>query len=369
MSENTSQSHHPPTLQQIAGVLSSITEATQLILRGNPALVAEVRNLYTSFLTSPTTIKALGGKPTLPTSTSNLSDPLRKEILEIKETISALSKAVNKSSPLTANPTPSSNPKNFKVHSTPTYATLAASPPRPSAVLEMNGTQIQNRPRPADICELFNKQLLASPYPQVSISAAKWNTRGNLIITAGPTTSAQQLNKVLPYLLKTLKASIPEQGTSITARANVKWSRILLNRVPTGTSLTREAYTPNECHAALCAENPTYATLPITFRPSWVRDPSSYTSDTVSSLSFAFEDPDGSLASSLLTNKTLYIFGATAITKRWKQRPPTKKPPVTPSNDTPTTPPETKAPTRAQVRSSRPQRSNRTTGGGTNVPQ
>jgi hypothetical protein len=133
---------------------------------------------------------------------------------------------------------------------------------------------------------------------------------------------------------------------------------------------TRSLHPRRVSHCTMCRKPYLrgYATLPITFRPSWVRNPSSYTSDAVSSLSFAFEDPDGSLASSLLTNKTLYIFGATAITKKWKQRPPTKKPLVTPPNDSPTTPPETIGPTRAQARSPRPKRSTRNTGGDTNVP-
>jgi hypothetical protein len=51
----------------------------------------------------------------------------------------------------------------------------------------------------------------------------------------------------------------------------------------------------------------------------------------MSSLSFAFEDPDGTLATSLLTNKTLYAFGTVAMVKKWKQRPPSKKPTTPPS--------------------------------------
>jgi hypothetical protein len=50
----------------------------------------------------------------------------------------------------------------------------------------------------------------------------------------------------------------------------------------------------------------------------------------MSSLSFAFEDPDGSLALKLLSEKELYIFGNVVTIKKWKQKPPQKKPAPTP---------------------------------------
>lgn len=109
-------------------------------------------------------------------------------------------------------------------------------------------------------------------------------------------------------------------------RPNVKWSRVLLNHVPTGTSSKCGAYNPAECHSALSTENPQYATLPIMQHPSWVRDLTSYEPASVSSLSFAFEDPDGLLITFLLAQKRLYIFGAIAVLKKWKERPPSKKP-------------------------------------------
>jgi hypothetical protein len=73
MPEN--ENFHPPsTLSQIAGVLSSITHATNEILGGNPGLVAEVQNLYRSVLSSPTTTKLLGVRSHIP---SQDNPPLR----------------------------------------------------------------------------------------------------------------------------------------------------------------------------------------------------------------------------------------------------------------------------------------------------
>ena len=71
---------------------------------------------------------------------------------------------------------------------------------------------------------------------------------------------------------------------------------------------------------ALAAINPSYATLQITQKPSWVRPPSSYTHGSASSLSVAFEDPDGTKMKALLTERYLYAFGNRCSVKKWKYR-------------------------------------------------
>jgi hypothetical protein len=55
-------------------------------------------------------------------------------------------------------------------------------------------------------------------------------------------------------------------------------------------------------------------------QPSWVRSPFSYDIGSVSSLSVAFEDPDGGKLRALLAKHYLYIFGTRALVKKWKQR-------------------------------------------------
>ncbi|KAI0247443.1 hypothetical protein BJV78DRAFT_1245816, partial [Lactifluus subvellereus] len=99
-----------------------------------------------------------------------------------------------------------------------------------------------------------------------------WTARGNLVVTARHGSTIEQLRASLPIIAtavrKALVPSLPSTTEPIV-RANVKWSRVILNRVPIGASKRRDAYTPDECHAALAAENPSYAALPITQRPSW----------------------------------------------------------------------------------------------------
>ena len=197
----------------------------------------------------------------------------------------------------------------------------------------MGNAQIDRRLTPTEICKALNRELAVGQYNHIRIAATKWTACGNLVVTAGHTNSEHQLNTSLTFIalhLKNILGITTPPNTTIPIRTNVKWSRLLLNRVPTGLTDDHGAYTPDTCHKALVAENPSYASLHITQRPSWVKNPTSYNSGSMSSLSFAFEDLDGSLTLKLLSEKELYIFGNVATIKKWKQKPPQKKPAPTP---------------------------------------
>ena len=104
-------------------------------------------------------------------------------------------------------------------------------------------------------------------------------------------------------------------------RPNTKWSKIIINGVPTGTLADRSPLLPDECHRALTASNPTYTALTIMQKPSWVRPPTSYTPGSVFSLSVAFEafeDPDSSKLKVLLAEHYLYAFRNRASVHKWK---------------------------------------------------
>ncbi|KAN0103959.1 hypothetical protein V8E52_011461 [Russula decolorans] len=165
------------------------------------------------------------------------------------------------------------------------------------------------------------------------LSAAKWTGKGNLVFTASPHTTSHQLQALTPDIesLVIEYLSVFTPNPTITSRPNVKWAKLLINGVPTGVKQDRGAYTPDECHNALNSHNPIYANLRITQKPSWVRSPSSLTIGTSSSLSIAFEDPDGSQLKSLLSIRQLYLFGARAKVRRWKTALPQARTPQ-PSN-------------------------------------
>ena len=173
----------------------------------------------------------------------------------------------------------------------------------------------------SDLCQLLNRKLTNTQHALLRIAAAKWTAKGNLVLTASHNNTQLQLN-LAGALLKKYATDI-FNGAPIV-RTNVKWSKILINGVPTGASEDRAPHTPEQCHEALMAENPTYATLNVTQKPSWVRPPSSYAPNSTSSLTISFEDPDGAKLKELLAVKHLFIFGTAATTKRWETTPPTK---------------------------------------------
>jgi hypothetical protein len=180
------------------------------------------------------------------------------------------------------------------------------------------------RPRPGPICDGINEALSSSPHHQIKLSAARWTAKGNLILTGGPQVTAQQLTTAHSFISSAIAGVLADHvniHSPPPIRANVKWSKLLINGVPTGvTSKRGSAYSREECHSALVTDNPSYAPLIVTQKPSWVRAPSSYTVGTSSSLVVAFEDPDGSKAKALLAAKYLYAFGSRVSVKKWKQR-------------------------------------------------
>ena len=210
----------------------------------------------------------------------------------------------------------------------PTHRTFSAAAraglPNPSLVVELSHLEInaEDRPKPELVCRTLNEGLSKISPPEVQLAAVRWTEKGNLVITGGPATKPQSLLTAAPHICSILSQSLELPSTSfkLQRRANVKWSKIFIHGVPTGVSPGRNAYSQEECHAALAAVNPSYATLPITQKPSWVRPPTSYTSGSVSSLSVAFEDPDGSKLRRLLAGKYLYIFGNRTSVKKWELR-------------------------------------------------
>ena len=83
-----------------------------------------------------------------------------------------------------------------------------------------------------------------------------------------------------------------------------------------------QAHSCEECHQALLHDNPSYRRLWVTQLPSWVRKPSLYKAYSASSLVVSFEDPDGTVLSSLLAARHLFGFGAQLTVRKWRQPPP-----------------------------------------------
>ncbi|KAN0118981.1 hypothetical protein V8E52_004753 [Russula decolorans] len=294
-------------------------------------------NIPTPAHPPPPTTQQIAGSPAPSTTTNN---QLKAELTDIKSTLHMLSKAVtglqSKGAPAPKLPTPppkvapSAQVTGQKLTSAPpTFAAKAATPARPSLIVDISKSPIPKEDRPS-VTDLCHKSMF--------LSAAKWTGKGNLVFTASPHTTSHQLQALTPDIesLVIEYLSVFTPNPTITSRPNVKWAKLLINGVPTGVKQDRGAYTPDECHNALNSHNPIYfvtiyANLRITQKPSWVRSPSSLTTGTSSSLSIAFEDPDGSQLKSLLSIRQLYLFGARAKVRHWKTALPQARTPQ-PSN-------------------------------------
>ena len=105
---------------------------------------------------------------------------------------------------------------------------------------------------------------------------------------------------------------------------NVKWSRMVLSSIPSGKTPDSPAYSSYSLHAELAAANPDYSNLTIRQFPSWLRNPDHLADGQLSSASFAFEDPDGSLARRLIGTSLTAFGNLRCVIKPWA--PPKKSP-------------------------------------------
>jgi len=161
------------------------------------------------------------------------------------------------------------------------YATVATAPRLPtraSLVISLSHStasvhlRAQASMAPALLVSVCNDALVTAPHhANVQISAARWTPKGNLVIIRGPATS--QLKDATHVLTTTIQSMLPEPTTSLASQANVKWSKLLINGVPTGIDKETLAHSPAECQHVLALDNPSYGCLTITQLPSWVHSP------------------------------------------------------------------------------------------------
>ncbi|KAH8997904.1 hypothetical protein EDB83DRAFT_2534209 [Lactarius deliciosus] len=209
-----------------------------------------------------------------------------------------------------APPKPSAQP--------PSFASAAKVPARPSLVLTPAPStgpspSLAVRKTPSEICDCLNGN-------------------NNLVVVAGPDTTAYHLQQASAALSNTLSHFIsanPSTPIPIMAKENVRWSRLLVNNIPTGASSSRGAFSPSECHDALARENPVYRALCLMRMPSWVCKPDSYPAGSSSSIVLSFEDPLGDALRSLMQHKHLYAFGSAGDLRPWKQKPRAHASPLT----------------------------------------
>ena len=209
----------------------------------------------------------------------------------------------------------------------------APPPPRPSLMLSLIGHTLDTTlktqagilaPGLVGVC---NDALASVPtFASIRVSACRWTPKGNLVVFAGLDTSRDQLSATSHLLTSAVATSLPDASARVSSCLNVRWGKVLVNGVPTGvTDNSSAAHSPSVCLQDLLENNPSLRPLKVTQLPSWVRAPRLFQPGSSSSLVFAFEDPDGTIAPSLIAARHLFCFGACIMVRRWRQPPPSHR--------------------------------------------
>ncbi|KAI9435660.1 hypothetical protein BJY52DRAFT_1197462 [Lactarius psammicola] len=310
-------------VNQVAGIKQQINAQQTALLK----IAQRIGKISVPAAPSPAPIPS----PTVPAPSQAPPQPRAQPPVKPPAPAKALAKAKPAPPAPPVKPKPSPPPS---IPSPPSFAHVAKSPARPSLVVAIAADKAHDAPTavrraPQDIMAHLNAALSASSHP-VSLSAARWTQKNNLVVVAGPDTTAHHLTSASRFISDTLASflSASQSPLPLLARENCRWSRLLINGLPMGCSLTRGPYTAAECHQALSADNPIYRSLRLTQALSWVRAPSTYGPGSASSLVIAFEDPSGESMRSLIEGRTLYAFRHTGELRRWKQKPRASAAPV-----------------------------------------
>ena len=206
-------------------------------------------------------------------------------------------------------------------------------PLRPSLVLSLIGhtlnttLKMQASVLAPGLVGVCNDALASVPtFASVRVSACRWTPKGNLVVFISPDTSRDQLSAASHLLTSAVATSLPDANACVSSRLNVHWGKVLVNGVPTGIlDDSLAAQSPSACLQDLLENNPSLHPLKVTQLPSWVRAPRLFQPSSSSSLVFAFEDPDGTIAPSLIAARHLFCFRARITVRRWRQPPPSHR--------------------------------------------
>jgi hypothetical protein len=167
---------------------------------------------------------------------------------------------------------------------------------------------------PKIISNRINSKLSLIPSAKgLSILGSHWNASGNCVLTFPPQTSTKLIEDHFPAI----KSAMGISENQVISR-DTPWSKVTLRAVYARDAPSSNVYSNEELSAALMA-NPVMSKIKITQPPRWVRRPEDI-DGFKSSISFAFEDPDGQLIKQILKTQ-LFMFGSPVRAKRWEDKP------------------------------------------------
>lgn len=227
------------------------------------------------------------------------------------------------------NPKTTSTPSN----KTPTYASTAAAPateqpapqkpkPKPTPpkllrfVVRFGTDKLDSTKRVHQhlIVKNINEKLRTRPNAEgLSALGAVWTPQGNCIIHFPAGTSAERVSRHADIL-----AEVCSAGKKVEVSRDIPWSKVVIGGVMIKEFFGGATHTDAQLSDALKV-NDAIQKLNIVQSVRWVKRESEL-DGVYSSVSFAFEDPDGTRYSQLSKQK-LFMFGSQVSIRLWRDKP------------------------------------------------
>ena len=210
----------------------AFSEILTCIKRHPPSLIkSDFEPHLRSFLSDPTIASMLS---TSEAPANTLAPSHSVELSEICNTLSSLTEAISTLQKKTNHPAKS------------LQTATATKTPNHSLVISLNGAIPEGNQQQLEvICELLNSGISkVAGYAPMQFVAARWTAKGNLVLTASTNTPLhflrQNTTTISKLVVQTLQLPLP---STPVMRTNTKWSKLLINGVPTGKSDSRAPYT------------------------------------------------------------------------------------------------------------------------------
>lgn len=181
----------------------------------------------------------------------------------------------------------------------------------------------------SELIPSLNNTLHSHPtFSHIRVVGMKWTQASNLLVrTQAP------FPHVLVAVLEAVRlVLIDDQMIIKDIIPNARWSHVTLSHVYSGKSPNSITHSLEAIHEELSTHNPSYAALMIRQLLSCVCNPGSFNNGQISSVAFAFEDPDGSRAHQLIRSSLTAFSNLRCSIKPWappkKSRQKHQPPPV-----------------------------------------
>ena len=177
-----------------------------------------------------------------------------------------------------------------------------------------NAPRKEDRMLPIAISDNINQKLHSIPTANgLQVIGSHWNTTGNCILSFPTHTVPSLIKDHIPSIHSAMGL-----GEDHLITQDLPWSKLILASVLTRRTPNGDIFS-DKLLLEMLSLNPIIKKLTITQQPRWIWPPTAI-SGLKSSISFAFEDPDGTILKHLLKTR-IFMFGAPVKPQKWHDKP------------------------------------------------